>query len=86
MCSHDLPEMSALRHLRACAYISGVPRKSSHFNNFSDPAQALGMQNSIAIKSLDCYHRGWHGVISSIWNTLPAELLLQAMQWVGTPC
>ena len=51
-------------------------RRSSRLHNLSDPAQALRLQNPITFRSLDCYHQSWHGVISSIWNTLPADLLL----------
>ena len=49
----------------------------------SDPARALRLQNLITFRTLDCYRRSWHGAISSIWNTLPANLLLQGhdMGW-----
>ena len=51
--------------------------------NLSDSSQAIRLQNPITFRSLDCYRRNWHDVISSIWNALPADLLLQghAMGW-----
>ena len=63
-------------------FVTSVPRRSSRFNNLSDPALALRLQNSVTFRNLDCYCRSWHGVISSIWNTLP-DLLLQGhvMGW-----
>ena len=64
-------------------FVTFIPRRSSRLPHLSDPAQALRLQNPVTFRSLDCYHRSWHGVISSLWNALPAELLLQ---WVGPPC
>ena len=57
--------------------LTSIPRRSSRLHNLSDPAQALRLQNPIIFRSLDCYRRSWHGVISSIWNTLSTDLLLQ---------
>ena len=64
-------------------FVTTVPRRSSCFNNLSDPAQALRLQNPITFRNLDFYRRSWHGVILSIWNTLAADLLLQglAISW-----
>ena len=64
-------------------FVTSIPRRSSRLHNLSDPAQALRLQNPITFRSLDCYRKSWHGVISSIWNTLPDNLLLQghAMGW-----
>ena len=58
-------------------FVTSVPRRFSRFNNLSDPAQALRLQNPITFRSLDCCRRSWHGVISSLWNSLLADLLLQ---------
>ena len=58
-------------------FVTSVPRRSSRLNNLSDPARALRLQNPITFRTLDCYRRSWHGAISSIWNTLPANLLFQ---------
>ena len=64
-------------------FVTSVPRRSSRLNNLSDPARALRLQNPITFRTLDCYRRSWHGAISSIWNTLPANLLFQGhdMDW-----
>ena len=64
-------------------FFTSIPRRSSCLHHLSDPTQALRLQNSVTFRSLDCYRRSWHGVISSLWNALPAELLLQghAMGW-----
>ena len=58
-------------------FVTSAHRRSSRLNNLSDPAQALRLQNPIIFRTLDCYHRSWHSAILSIWNTLPANLLLQ---------
>ena len=64
-------------------FITSVSRRSSHLNNLPDPAQAFRLQNTITFKSLDCYCRSWHGAIPSLWNNLPANLLLRGhlMGW-----
>ena len=64
-------------------FVTSIPRRSSRLNNLSDLARALRLQNPITFRTLDCYHRSWHGAISSIWNTLPANLLFQGhdMGW-----
>ena len=51
-------------------FVTSIPRRSSCFNNLSNPAQALRLQNPITFRSLDCCRRSWHGVILSIWNIL----------------
>ena len=58
-------------------FVTYTPRRSSHLNSLSDPARALRLRNPITFRTLDCYRRSWHGIISSIQNTLPANLLLQ---------
>ena len=69
-------------------FVTSAPRRSSRLNNLSDPARALRLQNPITFRTLDCYRRSWHGIISSIWDTLPANLLLQghATDWQSVTC
>ena len=58
-------------------FVTTITRRSSRLTGLSDPAQALRLNNPITFKSLDSFHRSWHGAISTIWDTLLANLLLQ---------
>ena len=58
-------------------FATTATRRSSRLTDLSDPARALRLDTFITFKSLDHFRRSWHGSISSIWRTLPADLLLQ---------
>ena len=60
-------------------------RRLSRLTDFSDSARALRLDNPVTFKSLNSFHRNWHGSISNIWNTLPAYLLLEVMLQDGAP-
>ena len=55
-------------------FMTSVPRRSVRLNNL---LVAFRLQNTITFKSLDCYRRSWCGAIPSLWNILPADLLLR---------
>ena len=57
--------------------LTNIARRSSCLNDLSDPAQASRLHNPVTFRSLDSFHRSWHAVISTIWDALPANLLLQ---------
>ena len=56
------------------SFVTNIARRSSRLNDLSDPARASRLHNPVAFRSLDSIRRSWHAVISTIWDTLPANL------------
>ena len=59
------------------SFVTNTARRSSRLNDLSDPARASRLHNPVTFRSLDSFCRSWHAVISTIWDALPANLLLQ---------
>ena len=59
------------------SFVTNITRGSSRLNDLSDPARACRLYNPVTFRSLDSFRRSWHAVISTVWDTLPASLLLQ---------
>ena len=58
-------------------FITSFIRRSFCLNDLSNLPRAYRLHNPITFRSLDSFHRSWHAVISTVWDTLPASLLLQ---------
>ena len=59
------------------SFVTNIARRSSRLNDLSDPVRASRLHNPVTFRSLDSFRRSWHAVISTIWDALPANLLLQ---------
>ena len=55
-------------------FVATVTRRSSCLTDLSDPVWALILNSPITFNS---FHRSLHGAISTMWDTIPANLLLQ---------
>ena len=51
-------------------------RTSDRLHNY-DPASHLRLQNPCDFRTLDRFHRSWQAAIVTLWDSIPASILIQ---------
>ena len=60
-----------------CPKFKFISLRTSHRLHGFDPASHLCLQNPCNFRTLDRFHRSWQAMATSLWDLIPASILLQ---------